>query len=124
MSRGRGGAASLVLDRLYIGGEDDTTSDALAALNITHVVNCTANLPFFPHPASAGTPPVEEHQFRVGVTDVDSAMIDVFFHPAAGFISDALASSPDAKVLVHCHAGKVCTVCPAAHPPFRTLLDA
>ena len=48
----RSSGASLVLDRLYIGGEDDTTSSALAALNITHVVNCTANLPFHPLPAS------------------------------------------------------------------------
>ena len=99
----RGGAASLVLDRLYIGGEDDTTSEALAALNITHVVNCTSNLPFAP--STSFMTPTEDYQCRVPVPDVDSAMIDVFFQPAAKFIVGALASSPDAKVLVHCHAG-------------------
>ena len=86
----------MVLDRLYIGGEDDTATDALAALNITHVVNCTANLPFHPLPNSVATLDEDHRQFRVGVPDVDLAMIEVFFHRAAGFIIDALASSPDA----------------------------
>lgn len=76
--------------------------------------------------AGRGGAVVDRRQFRVEVADVESAMIEVFFRPAAGFIIDALGSSPDAKVLVHCHAGNVCadeplqcTLQPPAHSACR-----
>jgi protein-tyrosine phosphatase len=40
------------------------------------------------------------------VVHTGAHQIDVFFRPAAAFITKALASSSDAKVLVHCHAGR------------------
>ena len=107
---------SAVLDRLLIGGEDQAADGATLALTgVTHVVNCTNNLPNHFERADHDGPDANANTnaaglnlkyFRVSAKDLDNVMIDVFFDAAVGFIKAALDEAPETKVLVHCHAGR------------------
>ena len=72
----RGVQASLVLDRVYIGGEDDAANVGwLAEAGISHTMNCTSNLPFASVEAVLTAGGKKMEHYRVGVKDVDSAMV-------------------------------------------------
>ncbi|KAN0129836.1 Protein-tyrosine phosphatase-like protein [Lactarius tabidus] len=95
----RGRAASEVLPRLYLTDLFTARNKTqLSALGITHVISVLEDAPVFP----------ETHALRkLHIPLPDSAYEDILAHlPATtAFIRDALAESPDSRVMVHCLMG-------------------
>ena len=85
--------------RLYIGGAlAANAAHTLRELGITHVLNCTDDLP----------DAHEDAGFvfgRVKAKDVTAEDLSLHFAAASDFISSAMLA-PDASVLVHCFEGK------------------
>ena len=97
-------APSLIVPRLYLGNYDNAASEPqLFALGVTHVVNCTDNLP---HEFEESSGVTKIKYFRVGVRDLDSEDISLFFHSAVRFIHEAMQQD-SAVILVHCMAGAI-----------------
>ena len=78
----------------------------LRAIGITHIVNCTPEVPF-PTSVQLGLAEgVEVGQFRVAVEDIDSAAVelDCYFDTAVVFMREAVQGG--GRVYVHCETGK------------------
>ncbi|CAK4084448.1 unnamed protein product [Aphanomyces euteiches] len=101
-----------ILDGLYVGGRESV--DDLAALEmlaVTHIVNCTEDIPNFfygeyepmPCTTSSTNDPGTISYLRVPISDDPDVAIDSFFQSVFGFIQNARDSG---KVcLVHCSQG-------------------
>ena len=99
---------SEILPRLYI-SDLQTAEDAplLASLGITHVLSAM--------PGHVALPPsVTAHAVQVPLHDAPFAELAAHLPRTTRYISRALDSSPDARVLVHCAMGtsrSVAVVC-------------
>lgn len=86
-----------ILPHIFVGNTSDAQNlERLAENHITHIINCTPDLPFFWE---------NKHQYlRINVLDLPSQNIRQHFDQAIEFIDKALCSK-DNNVLVHCSAG-------------------
>ena len=92
-------APSLVAPRIFLGGALAANArHTLEALGVTHVLNCTDDV--------ADAHPDAFTFARVSAKDIKEEDLSAHFDDASAFISEALASDPDAAVLVHCFEGK------------------
>ncbi|KAH9987471.1 protein-tyrosine phosphatase-like protein, partial [Russula compacta] len=99
---------SEILPRLYI-SDLQTAEDAgaLSALGITHVLSVTPGHVVLP-------PSLAAHAAQVPLHDAPFAELVAHLPHTTHYISRALHSSPDARVLVHCAMGasrSVAVVC-------------
>jgi atypical dual specificity phosphatase len=89
--------ASEILPRLYL-TDLFTAETQLSALGITHVISVLEDAPVFP----------EAHLLRtlhIPLSDSPGENILAYLPATTSFIHDALAESPDSRVLVHCLMG-------------------
>ena len=87
--------------------DSDTSHVAvLRAAGITHVVNCTPDVPFISATQLGLAAGAAVGEFRVPVPDEDGAAdaLDSFLDAATSFIQDAAAAG--GRVYVHCETGK------------------
>ncbi|KAH7913850.1 protein-tyrosine phosphatase-like protein [Hygrophoropsis aurantiaca] len=92
-----GRAATLILPRLYLADLFTASNEAqLAQLGITHVVSVMEFAPSFPPTVNT---------LHIPVADLPETDILRHLENTTTFISDALGSSEDSKVLVHCFQG-------------------
>jgi predicted protein tyrosine phosphatase len=75
----------------------------IRSMRITHVVNCTPDLPF-----ACTSGPSATHNMRVPVTDIadDAGKMASLFDAAVTFMHTAIQGSPHNRVLVHCKHGQ------------------
>ncbi|CAF0996736.1 unnamed protein product [Adineta ricciae] len=87
---------SEIVPHIYVGNICDAQNlDRLTEHGITHIINCTPDLPFYWE---------KKHEYlRLDVLDLPSQNIRKHFETAIDFIDKALQSN--GKVLVHCSAG-------------------
>ncbi|CAF0959705.1 unnamed protein product [Adineta steineri] len=85
-----------IIPHIFVGNLNDAQNlDRLTQHGITHVVNCTPDLPFYWE---------NKHKcLRIDVLDLPSQNIRKYFDTAVEFIDNALRSK--GNVLVHCSAG-------------------
>eukprot|EP00043_Microstomoeca_roanoka_P013947 m.137261 g.137261 ORF g.137261 m.137261 type:complete len:349 (+) comp15889_c3_seq1:463-1509(+) len=125
-----------LFSRIFIGGQGAaSSSEVLYRLNITHIVNCTPQVPHYFEAGRVKTGPrgeqtvaaEQQHKhsadgastkvrplseslhiqyLRVPAIDDDVYDISAHFDQTNAFLDQALTSSPDHLVLVHCHQGK------------------
>lgn len=86
-----------ILPHIFVGNTTDAQSlERLAENHITHVINCTPDLPCFWE---------NKHEYlRINVLDLPSQNIRQHFDQAIEFIDKTLRSK-DNNILVHCSAG-------------------
>ena len=88
--------------------DDSKTSHVavLRAVGITHVVNCTPDVPFISAPQLGLAAGAAVGEFRVAVPDEDGAAdaLDGCLDAATSFMQDAAAAG--GRVYVHCETGK------------------
>lgn len=98
-SSDRGRTASEVLPRVYLTdlftARDETQ---LSALGITHVISVMEYAPMFPQTRSLRT-------LHIPLSDSSNENILAYLPATTSFIGDALAESPDSRVMVHCLMG-------------------
>ncbi|KAH9983943.1 protein-tyrosine phosphatase-like protein, partial [Russula vinacea] len=95
----RGHTASEVLPRLYLTDLFTARDNAqLTHLGITHVVSVLEHAPGFPQAWSLQT-------LHIPLSDSSDQDILAHLPVATSFIRNALAESPDSRVLVHCLMG-------------------
>ncbi|KAH9085509.1 hypothetical protein Ae201684P_005215 [Aphanomyces euteiches] len=103
-----------ILDGLYVGGRESV--DDLAALEmlaVTHIVNCTEDIPNFfygeyepmPCTTSSTNDPGTISYLRVPISDDPDVAIDSFFQSVFGFIRTLRASILRCCFQVHCSQG-------------------
>jgi len=90
-------AMTEIVPHVFVGNICDAQNlDRLKENGITHIINCTPDLPFYWE---------GKHQYlRVDILDLPSQNIRKHFDPAIEFIDNALRSKGN-NVLVHCTAG-------------------
>lgn len=95
-SFGHGRTASEVLPRLYLTDLFTARDEAqLTGLGITHVVSVMENAPMLPQAISLRT-------LHIPLSDSSDQNILGYLPESTSFIRDALAESPDSRVLVSC----------------------
>ncbi|KAH9977516.1 protein-tyrosine phosphatase-like protein, partial [Russula compacta] len=91
--------ASEVLPRLYLTDLFTARDEAqLTGLGITHVVSVMEHAPMLPQAISLRT-------LHIPLSDSSDQDILGYLPESTSFIRDALAESPDSRVLVHCVMG-------------------
>eukprot|EP00929_Paragymnodinium_shiwhaense_P008264 TRINITY_DN112210_c0_g1_i1.p1 TRINITY_DN112210_c0_g1~~TRINITY_DN112210_c0_g1_i1.p1 ORF type:complete len:332 (-),score=43.76 TRINITY_DN112210_c0_g1_i1:182-1177(-) len=75
----------------------------IRSMQITHVVNCTPDLPF-----ACTSGPDATRNMRISVTDIadDASKMSSFFDSAAAFMHAAIQECLENRVLVHCKHGQ------------------
>ncbi|KAF8902808.1 protein-tyrosine phosphatase-like protein [Gymnopilus junonius] len=94
---------SEIIPRLYISDLAFAENPALlSAYRITHILSTMSENIFRPPPSLLAVQPV---RLQVRVEDLPFAELAGHLPTTTAFIRDALASSPEARVLVHCAEG-------------------
>ena len=90
---------------LFLGTSDHASdSKMLTDLGITHIVNCTKDIPNkFEKRNPRG---LQLCYHRIPIDDLENEPIDLYFHSSSQFIAGALKEKDTAKVLVHCVSSK------------------
>jgi len=88
---------------IYVGNQSAAQNKAiLDGMRITHVVNCTDNMPFY-HERSAAAPKISYYRFPASFWSQYVNNLPGFWGPMLAFVDGALARGE--SVLVHCLAG-------------------
>ncbi|PPQ71560.1 hypothetical protein CVT26_010417 [Gymnopilus dilepis] len=92
-----------IIPRLYISDLAFAENPALlSAYRITHILSTMCEKIFHPPPSLLPMQPV---RMQVKVEDLPFAELAGYLPSTTAFIRDALASNPEARVLVHCAEG-------------------
>jgi atypical dual specificity phosphatase len=94
---------SEIIPRLYISDLAFVENPALlASYRITHILSATSDTVVRPSPSQLPAQPVRLH---IRVEDLPFAELAAHLPTTTSFIRDALNSSPDTRIVVHCAEG-------------------